>query len=56
MEIWLVWILGTEIVGHMFPDKPNTVHYLVDSVPHTSSIKKSEYEVIEKITISKEDL
>lgn len=56
MEVWLVWILGTEIMGHVFPEKPTQVHYLKDNVSHTSSIKKSAYDIIEIIKIAKEDV
>ena len=56
MEVWLVWIIDLDVMGHIFPEKENEVHYVIGRVSHTSTIKKNNYNVVEKIKISKEDV
>jgi hypothetical protein len=54
-KVLVVWIVGTETIGHVFPDSPNIVHYLKGRVPYEQQIKKSAYEVIEEVTIIPEE-
>lgn len=56
MKILIVFIHEVEEIGHIDPEKPRTVHYVKDGMKYESSIKKSDYTVIEEIEIAQEEI
>lgn len=56
MKVLLVMIQSSDIMGHVFPDDPNTIHYVKDGVRHESSINEVDYIVIEELEIAQEEV
>lgn len=56
MKLYIVLIHELEEIGHVYPDKPNVVHYVADGVKHESTIKPANYTIIEEIEIAQEEI
>lgn len=56
VKVLIVLIPELEEIGHINPDDPRTVHYVKDGVKHESSIKETDYVVLEEIEIAQEEI
>lgn len=56
MKVLIVLIHELDEIGHIDPNEPNTVHYVRDGVKHESSIKETDYMVLEEIEIAQEEI
>lgn len=56
VKVLIVLIHELDEIGHIDPNNPRTVHYVKDGVKHESSIKETDYMVLEEIEIAQEEI